>query len=97
MYFGEWIRKQGYSISSVARRLGVSRASLHSIIDGTSSPRLETAYKIILFTRNEVTIEDLIMASQHIKRAPSAPPPAQPVPLDVPQELLEWESKIRGD
>ena len=94
MDLAEWIKSKGYTISAVARRLGVSRPSLHAIMLGTSSPRLDTAYKIILFTRNEVSIEDLLMAS---KRARTITPERTTSPmgekLEIPKELLEWESR----
>ena len=91
----QWIISKKYCVSEVARRLGVSRSTLQSILDGISAPRLELAYKIILFTRNEVTLEDLVSAARMVKERRKS---EQNVikDVEVPDEFVKWKKKL-GD
>jgi len=51
----ELIAKRGYKQKFVANQLGISEQQLSNWIKGTSTPRLEVAYKLATFLDVDVT------------------------------------------
>jgi len=56
--FAKWVKDNGLKQTAIAKKLGISQASLHAILQKGLEPRLKVAIAIERYTRNEITVYD---------------------------------------
>lgn len=100
MLFRDWMAQKGYTIEQTANALKVSRTTLCRVLTG-QRPSLLLAYKIILFTKNEITIKDLLWQETQASDSVQISPELQEV-FDIengiqPAIAPKTHSKARGD
>ncbi len=59
MRLRDWLGKTNVQIKSMAERLGMSLRSVHNVLSG-SDMYLSTAMKIEMYTKKEVTCQELL-------------------------------------
>ena len=64
MPLAEWIRAQGCTQRSVARRLGVSPSTLSRLLKGERSPSASLMRRVYELTEGKVTPTDLVGLSE---------------------------------
>jgi len=55
----DWLKKEERTVVWLARKLGITKASVHLWFSGKTSPAPIMAAHIVRITNNEVTFEDL--------------------------------------
>ena len=68
MTLHEWLERHNMAQAELARRIGVSEATLSRIRRGVNTPGLDTAIKIQEATCNAVTLQDLIKSGGGVTR-----------------------------
>lgn len=60
MKLKEYIQREKLCKFRIATSLGIHRNHFDGIVNGITTPRLPLAQKIVKFTNNEVTLDDLV-------------------------------------
>lgn len=56
--FAKWVKDNGMKQMVIAKKLGISQATLHAILQKGLEPRLKVAIAIQKLTKEEVTVYD---------------------------------------
>ena len=70
MWIDEWIFKEGITKAEFARRVGISRVYLTSIISGRKRGSPDVAKRIRDMTNGEVTFEDILLGDRTKRKIP---------------------------
>lgn len=64
MELGQWMKENRWNVTQLAKKTGLNRITIKSIIEKKTEITLRTAFIIRDFTKNEVTLEEMYIYSK---------------------------------